>query len=501
MIKKYHVSKNLLDISLFATTYSSYCTYTDDTLTITGVTTAMSNTGIAVDIPANTFFTVEPLEVANGIINARFKFEGNDGSQMIYLYDANGEPNTISPISFNFAINKITFSWSNASSKTAAFKFFMINSGTTPLSYEPYGNTWNEVGYKKYGTETETFNTLPKTIIGDGQNISAYTIKGNMQQSGTPTPSNPVYPQETGDKTANLWNEDYTGISDTIIYKPVYVGDGNFTLSTTAPQTSDPAALLFLLSGNVSSGASSSTNGVWNGQNRTKAAVDGYVTVAYRAISSYTPVSSQTMLNTGSTPLPYEPSGYKIPILSNGVSYPIYLSEPIRKISTYVDTAPSTGTANRLIGKYVLTGQESFLADSERNNTIRIFTATQVISYTEDIAISSHFIKKTSTEITQGSDIGFALYNGKQIGFRVSTSLASTPEAFQAWLATQYAAGTPVTVWYVLATAQTESFTAPSIPTTGTAESFDVDTTLKPSEVSLTWHGWHEHSDTKYSNP
>ena len=27
-----------------------------------------------------------------------------------------------------------------------------------------------------------------------------------MTQSGTPTPSNPVYPQETGDKTANLLN-------------------------------------------------------------------------------------------------------------------------------------------------------------------------------------------------------------------------------------------------------------------------------------------------------
>ena len=58
--------------------------------------------------------------------------------------------------------------------------------------YEPYGNTWNEVGYKKYETATDTITSLPKTIIGDGQPISSYTIKGNMVQSGTPTPSNPV---------------------------------------------------------------------------------------------------------------------------------------------------------------------------------------------------------------------------------------------------------------------------------------------------------------------
>ena len=71
--------------------------------------------------------------------------------------------------------------------------------------------------------------------------------------------------------------------------------------------------------------------------------------------------------------------------------------------------------------------------------------------------------------------------------------------AWQQYLAQQYANGTPVTVWYILATAQTETFTAPSTPTSGSPQSFDVDTTLKPSEVSLTWHGWHEHEDTKFT--
>ena len=86
------------------------------------------------------------------------------------------------------------------------FTNIMLVAGSTPLPYEPYGNTWNSIPYRKYGTETDTLTTLPKTIIGDGTAISAYTIKGNMSQSGTPTPTNPIYPTECGDKTANLYN-------------------------------------------------------------------------------------------------------------------------------------------------------------------------------------------------------------------------------------------------------------------------------------------------------
>ena len=391
------------------------------------------------------------------------------------------------------------------------------------------GSFVNDV-YREYGTDTDTITTLPKTIIGDGQNISAYTIKGNMTQASQPTPQNPVYPQETGDKTANLFNPNdstaqtagctYTVSnnavtqSNTSAYSRTIWKIDNLTVGSKYTisldyTNNDACSVQIRIMDNDNSGiiaatgTSTDTIGTLT-LTFTAATTTHYIRLYSNTLNTsnnYSVVFNNIMLNNGETAMNFEPYGYKIPILSNGNTYPVYLAEPIRKISTYADSVPSTGTASRVIGKYVFTGQESFLADSERNSTIRIFTATQVISYTEDIAISSHFIKKTSAEITQGSDIGFALYNGRQIGFRVSTSLASTPEAFQAWLATQYANGTPVTVWYVLATAQTESFTAPTLPTTGTAESFDVSTSLKPSEVSLTYHGWHEHSDTKYTTP
>ena len=105
----------------------------------------------------------------------------------------------------------------------------------------------------------------------------------------------------------NLWNEDYTNISSTIIYRPLYVGDGTFTLSSTIPYFSN-VANLFLLSGNVSTGASTSGNGVWINHTVTAQSDSGYVTVAYRNYSgTSSPAKYKTMLNEGSTPLDYEP--------------------------------------------------------------------------------------------------------------------------------------------------------------------------------------------------
>ena len=90
----------------------------------------------------------------------------------------------------------------------------------------------------------------------------------------------------------------------------------------------------------------------------------------------------------------------------------------------------------------------------------------------------------------------------------------SSLDDYKSYVATQYSSGNPICVWYVLETPQTniilnepirkigdyaDTVTAANVPTTGTAEQFDVQTTLKPSEVSLTYHGWHEHEDTKYT--
>lgn len=160
----------------------------------------------------------------------------------------------------------------------------------------------------------EYTGAVPVTITADGSPLLDYLITGNTIQNGTPTPDNPIMPQGTGERTGNLWDEEYPNISGTIRYIPLYVGEGSFTLSTTTPYAAG-VANVFLLSGNVSSGASTSNNGAWLKHKVTAQSDDGYITVAYRHYTNTaSPADCKTMLNLGSTPLPYEPYGYFIEI-------------------------------------------------------------------------------------------------------------------------------------------------------------------------------------------
>lgn len=364
--------------------------------------------------------------------------------------------------------------------------------------------------YREYGTDTDTITSLPKTIIGDGQPISAYTIKGNMVQSGTPTPSNPIYPTECGDKTANLFDKStittnsYAALTGTQANSYYYCSDyipieeGAYYFKNVVGQSYQNSLVVYDANKNglryIKFTGQATTSGT-----TTFESGDAYIRIN---CSSSTDVDT-VMVSKGSTALPYEPYGYKIPILSNGVSYPAYLGQV---------------QSTRQIKKYEFTGNETF---SVSNNAVFLCTisdATPVAMTTVADAICSHYEINTYYNIYRSISFGFAQRAGTSgNGFAFSigdyTPDAEGTQNFKTWLTSEYANGTPVTVWYVLATPQTTTLNEPirkigdysdsvtnpvTIPTSGTAQSFDVDTTLKPSEVSLTYHGWHEHSDEKY---
>ena len=185
------------------------------------------------------------------------------------------------------------------------------------------------------------------------------------------------------------------------------------------------------------------------------------------------------MLNLGSTALPYEPYGYKISV------------------------------------KLVFTGSadEGWSAQAAGGGATR-FRYAIVNSVQADIA----HVTSTCTHLPLGVEGGtwntddIYTISNNYLWLRLDSNF-TTISALKTWLAAQYAASTPVTVWYVLATPETgivneplmkigdyaDTVTAANVPTTGTPENFDVGTTLKPSEVQLTYHGWHEHTDTKYT--
>lgn len=166
---------------------------------------------------------------------------------------------------------------------------------------------------------------------------------------------------------------------------------------------------------------------------------------------------------------------YKIPISSANTTTPVYLGE--------VETT-------RKIKKLVLDGTEPWVL----SGTIAFINNTDTKKLSP--LICTHFPDVTNT----------GMWNGNNWIFQVDISRLgmSGREAWITWLAEQYAAGTPVTVWYVLATEETGIVNEPlmrigdyadevsnvaTIPTVNGSNTIDVETAVKPSEVYIKYKG------------
>ena len=190
---------------------------------------------------------------------------------------------------------------------------------------------------------------------------------------------------------------------------------------------------------------------------------------------------------------------YKIPVLSASTTTPAYLGE--------VETT-------RQIQKLVLTGNEGFARASGG-----YYLGTIVPDYAraqgENLALCSHYPTSGQTgsianvpekHISFSSGVAQRLYL-KDSDFADATELNT-------YLQQQYANGTPVTVWYVLATEETAVVNEPlmrignyadevsnvSIPVTAGGDTISVGTTVQPSEVTAAYHGWHNGAVKGYEN-
>ena len=379
------------------------------------------------------------------------------------------------------------------------------------------GSFVNDV-YREYGTDTDTFTTLPHEVIGDGQSNLTWSMDGNMQVSGTPTPQNPITPQECGEKTANLFDcNRTTGIIDNS-----YINKNTSAISTDNQYyISYPIPLevgetyTWRFNDNSGDAHSAPTVGFYD-SNDTLISVASHASTiryfsftvpnncAYIRASVYKLKSAptQAMLNVGSEPLDYEPYGYKIPISFGQGNYISYLAEPIRAKAT-ADVMASTGTVTRAYKKVILDSStyiEAYNASWGTAFSVAIANVSSGGEYASIDAICSHYPITTRNNIYRNNVNGISC-SGSTNTVVMNDVDCSTVQAFKDFIVAQYNNGTPITIVIAVATPTTETFTAPTIPTSGSPQSFDVGTTLKPSEVSLTYHGWHEHSDTKYTNP
>lgn len=254
-------------------------------------------------------------------------------------------------------------------------------------------SSWTDTPNYIHNTSTDTITTLPADIYPTGTTATV-GLKGNMEQNGTPTPTTPIQPQETGDLE---------------------------------------------------------TVGVKAGQ-------------------------------------------YKIPISSANTTTNIYLGE--------VETTRRTK-------KLVLTGDEEWLFYSNNLGAWQFYVNDLSLGGVSASSCMSNIAPYGVTSSTRHQyDYGcYLIKNGNGVGFQMNgdkDTLINTT-SWKSYLAEKYAAGIPVTVWYVLATPTTGIVNEPlrkigdyadevsgiTIPTIIGANTIDVDTMLKPSEVSVNYHGWH----------
>lgn len=387
-----------------------------------------------------------------------------------------------------------------------------------------YANgSWVSASYRKYGTETDAITTLPATVIGDSTPISSYIIKGNMEQTGTPTPENPIMPSGCGERTENLFDiskvdngSAVTHSGDTISVLNAGLWYDLLCFTTDAGTSLDVTKGIFLAAGTytikigqvVRTSGTGGVNGIVvfsedgtsieqlvttysidNSEKTFTTATDGYISLR---ISAGNPTIQGVMLTAGSTaPTSYIPYGYKLPLTLGSTTTDIYLGEV---------------QSTRRIKKLVLTGEEDW---KKRTYGDANYTYEYAPGFITRTGLCSHYAGLSAQNIDKVDGI----YLEQTAALIVTDLRFTTTTDFKAFLAAQYAAGTPVTVWRVLAEPETtvvneplmkigdyvDSISGTNLATSGTVQELDIGTTLKPSELDLTYHGWHEHEDTKFT--
>jgi hypothetical protein len=386
----------------------------------------------------------------------------------------------------------------------------MFNLGSTALPYEPYyAPIWEDCvpRVRRYGTDT--FTTLPITIIANGANMQQYRIYGNTGG--------------VGDKTINYF--DYTQLVDGYTYNST----GQMILNPDEANRWKFAAIPFI---QVTPGVTYLIT--WNSTPIDYNNIIYYYdseknykmkTVQFRTGSPFTvpnncnfityivDISSKDrkkyMLTEGSTaPASFVPFGYKVDIsTSDGTSTtttPIYIgNNPLEKVENYSDYVDyELQKVVRAIKKYVLTGNENWEEITGAYASRKYFRwVFAPINYCiRHVCVSSHFTQVTIT--TSTTTVGFDVFDSSTVGGEVlairPTNVQSTTLAdFKSYLAAQYAAGTPVTIWCALKTAEEVDppEPLPGIPTFDGNTVIDYNGTPNPSSVVVTYKGWHKHSE------
>jgi hypothetical protein len=238
-------------------------------------------------------------------------------------------------------------------------------------------------GRKLASDYTVYTGTLPAVLTGTKAGyLHRYKIYGNTEQTGTPTPENPIVPQECGERTENLFdlarqrsdvlvldstkyiygaradvpslapqqiqglaynNDNFTvlstggaGIGFLVEVKPSTTYTMSYRCDVDVPNDRTSAALNLITSTGIFG-----TFWAIYGNNRsstfTTNADTAYVYLVFR-VGNYSATYFNIMLVEGATALPYEPYGYKLPLTSGDTPVDIYIGDDTLSTEEYVDS-------------------------------------------------------------------------------------------------------------------------------------------------------------------
>lgn len=364
-----------------------------------------------------------------------------------------------------------------------------------------------------YSAIDEIYGSVPLSFMSRGEYLQDYRIYGNTVQNGTPTPENPVEVQGCGERTENLFDvKSFRNPGNTTENSPYFVTSSE-KYAFSFPVDIGETYILSFYTKNINVAPSvldccvcygqrlpyskknnnlllqTKTTDVWRFWTIKFTATDDWI-----SIQGLTTYFKEIMLTKGSTsPDNYIPYGYKIPVtVSDGtdtVTIPVYIgSEPLHKIGDYADYIDfNRGVVVRNIKKFVLTGAENF-AKNDSFSTL-YYLSSGMPKFAIQTAYCTHLPSLITYYKTPGcytilSPTSILLNFGESI--MDAQPSGNTAAGMKEYLAAQYSAGTPVTVWCALAEPEEEPLeNLLPIQTIKGSDVLTVDTTVQPSEIYI----------------
>ena len=182
---------------------------------------------------------------------------------------------------------------------------------------------------------------------------------------------------------------------------------------------------------------------------------------------------------------------YKIPVVAKSdgaepITTQIYLDSPLYKIGDYADRLSKTEDV-RVVKELVLTGKEDiFYGDAYTRFRVNIADFETFGVRATPFYMSHYIVVSDRRPLPDVPDN--TAYSGSSSDNHcifIKTTNYTTVADFKSYLAAQYAAGTPVKVYYVMQTPETKTVEPVEIPTLNGTTVIDVDTAVKPENMTI----------------